>query len=204
MKNFMLSKRLQLFIVLTISASIIATGSYAWSSFRAEFTMPARSVIPDNVLLMDFSEQGGEIYAVNCSSQSMLIRARLDEWMEIDGKAVSPREYVSLIYGKSVISFSEWRQSGTPVGDYWIADSDGWYYYAKQLSPGESTRMLLQEVKQSGFSILVKGSHSIVTSLQAVPAGDIDELIALDKDNFSNSGALLMKYVGGEMVEFVR
>jgi hypothetical protein len=43
----------------------------------------------------------------------------------------------------SVISMQEWVDSGEPVGDYWVYDTDGWIYYAKKIEPSETSGLLI-------------------------------------------------------------
>ena len=39
-----------------------------------------------------------------------------------------------------------WSFDGSPIGDFWVLDEDGWAYWAAPLNPGDSTGLLLNRV----------------------------------------------------------
>jgi len=47
-----------------------------------------------------------------------------------------------------VLTMAQWRMDGSPVGDFWVIDTDGWSYWAAPLNPGESTGLLLNKITQ--------------------------------------------------------
>jgi hypothetical protein len=49
-----------------------------------------------------------------------------------------------------VISMAEWDILGRPAGDYWVGDTDGWFYWATPLAPEEATGLLLDKVEKVG------------------------------------------------------
>jgi len=51
------------------------------------------------------------------------------------------------------MTMSEWKNTGSPVGDYWVIDrtyeSNIWVYWAAPLKPGEATGLLINKVTMS-------------------------------------------------------
>ena len=47
----------------------------------------------------------------------------------------------------TVLTMDQWKALGSPVGQYWVIDSDGWAYWAQLLMPGEATGLLLKKVE---------------------------------------------------------
>jgi len=47
-----------------------------------------------------------------------------------------------------VVTMTQWRADGSPIGDYWVLDFGGWAYWASPLEPGETTGLLLNRVTQ--------------------------------------------------------
>jgi hypothetical protein len=47
-----------------------------------------------------------------------------------------------------VLLMDDWKAMGQPVGPYWVADSDGWFYWADAVAPGEATGLLLDAVRK--------------------------------------------------------
>lgn len=52
---------------------------------------------------------------------------------------------------EKIMTMNEWEEAGSPVGKYWVWDSDGWFYWAEPLYPGETTGLLLDEVQQKKY-----------------------------------------------------
>lgn len=220
MARFLRSKAVQLSLVLLLAASVVATGAYAWSGFLGRSTVFTPNVAPPEVVLVDFTSQMGEVYVVNNTGQEVLVRVRLAQYLSVNGVPVGSRmleedpstwaltpnqeilKYYRLIPGGSVLPMEDWKARGAPEGDYWVSDGDGWYYYARRLSSGETTRTLIQEVAQSEFNVLLDGDYRIEATLQAVPREELHDLLALDPKSFTSDGATLMKYLDGELVEF--
>lgn len=215
------SKKIQLAVVLLLVASIIVTGTYAWSGFFGKANTDTPAIIPEEVMLVDFSSQFGEIYVVNNTGDDMLVRIRLVQNLRAGGKQLIPgtladdpstwpaddeqiKKYFRPVFSTAVIPMEQWIEDGSPVGDYWVADTNGWYYYAKRLAAGEATRTLITEVAVNQFSELVDPDYQTATFLQSVTRGELGDLLALDSTSFSSNGKLLMKYISGELVEFVK
>lgn len=222
MHKLIKSKVFQLLAVVFLMACIILTGTYAWNDFMGRSTVNIPTLASDQMTLMDFSAEMGEIYAVNNGRESMAVRIKLLQYLDAGGISVNPgaleddpstwatagnaaiQQYYRLVMGKAVITMEEWKSQGAPQGDYWVADVDGWYYYAKRLPAGEATRVLLQEIAENQFNVLMGGNYRINAVIQAVTRADLPDLLALDKNSFTNDGRLLMRYVCGEMIEFAK
>jgi hypothetical protein len=46
----------------------------------------------------------------------------------------------------TALTMYEWQSLGSPLGDYWVINADGWAYWADSLLPGEATGLLLNSV----------------------------------------------------------
>lgn len=46
----------------------------------------------------------------------------------------------------TVITMAEWKAQGSPVGKFWVYDTDGWAYWAEAIMPGEATGLLLNGI----------------------------------------------------------
>jgi hypothetical protein len=47
-----------------------------------------------------------------------------------------------------VITMAEWIAQGKQIGDFWVGDTDGWFYWASPLAPGSATGLLLDSVSK--------------------------------------------------------
>ena len=46
----------------------------------------------------------------------------------------------------TVLTMQAWISMGSPLGEYWVIDTDGWAYWADYLMPGTATGLLLKKV----------------------------------------------------------
>lgn len=46
----------------------------------------------------------------------------------------------------TVLTMAQWMAMGSPVGKYWVYDTDGWAYWAEAIMPGEATGLLLNGI----------------------------------------------------------
>jgi len=206
------SKPIQFIIVLFLAASIIATGAYAWSGFFGSATRSTQQMIPDEVRLADYSGELGEIYVVNNAREPMIVRVKFLHFLAKDGKSVvkgamvddpstwpvSPSEileYYRPVFSRAVMNMEDWKREGQPIGDYWIRDVNGWYYYAQTLGPGQSTRTLVSEITTNQFKELVNDDYKTATYLQAVPKDKLEEMLSLDGSSFTKDGRELIEYL---------
>ena len=208
-------------MVLLLLACILISGTYAWSDFLGHGTIGVPRIAPQQVDLVDFTSQQGEVYVINNTGGEILVRVRLTEYLAVNGTAVLPgmlyeddttwpavgspevAKYYKAVLGGAVTRLDAWKAQGAPRRDLWISDGTGWFYYAKKLAPGESTRVLLQSVAKNQFNELVSDQYQLATALQAVRGSELKDLFALDRGNLSETGKLILRYVNGEMVEFV-
>lgn len=51
----------------------------------------------------------------------------------------------------SVVTMETWKKAGMPIGDFWVWDSDGWFYYAKAVAPETATGLLLDSVNIKNY-----------------------------------------------------
>ncbi len=47
----------------------------------------------------------------------------------------------------TVITMAEWQAMGSPIGPYWVYDTDGWAYWAQPIDPGTATGLLLDSIQ---------------------------------------------------------
>ena len=206
------SKPTQFIIVLFLAASIIATGAYAWSGFFGSASKETQQLIPEEVRLADYSGELGEIYVVNNAREPMLVRVKFLHFLAKDGKSVvkgavvddpstwtlSPpeiTEYYRPVFSRAVVNMDDWKQQDRPIGDYWVRDGNGWYYYAQTLNPGQSTRTLISEITTNQFKELVNDDYKTATYLQAVPKDKLEEMLSLDGSSFTKDGRELIEYL---------
>ena len=45
-----------------------------------------------------------------------------------------------------VMTMQQWRQLESPRGDFWVLDTDGWFYWASPLESEDATSLLLDEI----------------------------------------------------------
>ena len=216
MTEILKSKMLQFATVLFLATCIIATGSYAWGSFISQSTLYTPHIAPADVVLVDFSDQLGEIYVVNSSRHEVIVRVKFLQYLAIGGTSViggaidddpstwpvsSPAitKHYRPVYSRAVVRMADWKRQGAPMGDFWIADSDGWYYYARTLFPGEATRTLITEISTNQFHELVGDDYKTATFLQAAGRGKIADLLVLDPSGFTSDGRLTMQYLNGDI-----
>jgi len=75
-------------------------------------------------------------------------------WVANGGhEAVSPHSVNQYGYASrqtqpaAVMTMTQWIDSGSPIGNYWIIDYDGFSYWATPLLPGQATGMLINTVE---------------------------------------------------------
>jgi len=54
-----------------------------------------------------------------------------------------------------VMTMSEWNNLGYPIGDFWVADYDGWFYWAAMLQPGEFCEDTQERLTSNATSLLL-------------------------------------------------
>lgn len=51
-----------------------------------------------------------------------------------------------------IMSMTDWKQEGCPVGPIWVWDEDGWYYWAEPLYPEKTTGCLLNGISPVNYN----------------------------------------------------
>ena len=102
-----------------------------------------------------------------------------------------------LNYKSKVITIDEWKTSGKNTGDFWVYDNDGWAYWANPVKSGETTGLLLNEVKSKSLPE-DEYYYAIHASGQFATGGDWD---GFEDDGFTEDAEeLLNKAAGRETV----
>ncbi len=98
--------------------------------------------------------------------------------------------------GATVLTMAEWEAKGSPIGDYWVWDTDGWAYWAAPLMPQEATGTLLTRIRKTletdkcYYAINVEGQFATADDVLDETKG----FVAADNgDATPNAEALLEK-----------
>jgi hypothetical protein len=68
-------------------------------------------------------------------------------------------EHTKLTPDATVITMQQWHNMGSPIGSYWVIDTDGWAYWAAPILPGCATGLLLSSVREQNGAGLVDGQY---------------------------------------------
>ena len=79
-----------------------------------------------------------------------------------------------------------WFHDGSPIGDFWVIDQDGWAYWAAPLKPGDSTGLLLNRVTQT--TQLVEENFYEINVVVQMATIYLDELNVIRFDDEDNGG----------------
>ncbi len=75
----------------------------------------------------------------------------------------------------AVMTMAEWKAKGSPLGNYWVYDADGWAYWAMPIQPGEATGLLLDGLVQKKMPT-GEWYYGINVVAQFVTEDDLDKL----------------------------
>ncbi|MCL1858843.1 MAG: hypothetical protein FWF92_06380 [Oscillospiraceae bacterium] len=233
-----MNSKIKALISIIVVIALFLTGTFAWINFAQEITNEWEGGgTPGGTTHDDFCKPKKEVYIENWGSTPLIVRIRLDEYMEIgegaglkgtysggvwthnadnhstslmgsttniDDKstwqphipvtgdpttcdpsdpnfhdywkwsmggwkyyrmAPSPqRETLSYVdqntseynnasgnikqtLNATVLTMEDWQNMGSPIGNYWVIDTDGWAYWASLLMPGQATGLLLNKVE---------------------------------------------------------
>ncbi len=85
---------------------------------------------------------GNEVYDIDSNT--------VDEVNPVEGENIQTVENVEHTAKSSldakVITMEEWKELGSPIGNYWVYDTDGWAYWAAPVEPGTATGLLLSGI----------------------------------------------------------
>lgn len=70
----------------------------------------------------------------------------------VNYKKQEETHYAAKTKTATYMSMDEWIKAGSPVGNYWVWDDDGWFYWARPLCAGETTGLLLDEIIQIDYT----------------------------------------------------
>ncbi|MDR1536470.1 MAG: hypothetical protein LBU32_00425 [Clostridiales bacterium] len=142
------------FVVATtavVLAALIITGTFAWTNFNANIvnSWQGAGSEPKGVLHDDFCNPNKDVYAENVGKVPIIVRIRLDEYMELgDGAGLKAdsagapnpsNKSVPLISGGDLNDLETWKPhlldnyhpelSGQPFNKYWDWKMGGQKYY---------------------------------------------------------------------------
>ncbi len=90
------------------------------------------------------TKQGDEVYDNDEDTE--------DEAQPVEGtdiKTVADQTHTARnTLTSTVMTMQEWIEAGSPVGNYWVYDTDGWAYWANAIEPGTATGLLLDGISQ--------------------------------------------------------
>ena len=130
-----------------------------WSPFTAvsinENQSPTRSDGPTAVLNEYWRwSMGGQKYFFPAPAAYRGQQPDGTDWISTGGhEAVSPHsvnrhgDAARSTLPATVVLMSQWIEMGSPIGNYWVVDDDGYSYWAAPLLPGQATGMLLNTVE---------------------------------------------------------
>ncbi|MDR1641634.1 MAG: hypothetical protein LBT59_18225 [Clostridiales bacterium] len=105
----------------------------------------------------------------------------------------------------TVITMNQWIALGSPIGDYWVGDSDGWFYWAAPVLPGDATGLLIDAIDKrqtivgpygGSYYYAVYVDTQMATAFSAGPAPDDYRNFAdPDKGGWTEEGENLLKLI---------
>lgn len=110
-------------------------------------------------------------------------------------KTVSEEHTAKSTQDAKVLTMDEWKNMGSPLGKYWVYDTDGWAYWAERIEPGEATGLLLNGISMDKtpsnnwyYAINVVGQF--VTADDIGNAEDGTGLFSLDAEGAPSDNAM--------------
>ena len=100
----------------------------------------------------------------------------------------------------------EWKAQGSPVGKYWVYDTDGWAYWAEAIQPGEATGLLLDGIEPV-MEPAEKWYYAIDVVGQFASSGDwgsADAQTGFYADGLSADGLYLLNQAAGRLPKIER
>lgn len=102
----------------------------------------------------------------------------------------------------TVLSMEEWKDLGSPVGNFWVYDVDGWAYWAEPILPSTATGLLL-----NGLNYLRNPAgdwyYAIHVEAQLATAGDWgsqQDGTGFYKDGFTDDGKQVLENAANAIV----
>lgn len=73
----------------------------------------------------------------------------------------------------TIISMQDWMNAGSPLGNYWVCDVDGWAYWASAIDPGKTTGFLINSITlKPSANITGEYYYGLNVRAQFATAGD--------------------------------
>ena len=174
-------------LVLTLVA-----GTYAYFTMEMSIDNPFATKSYGGETIEKFTpenswEPGGkvtkEIQAKNTGEYPLYVRVKFEEKWERDGNVISGTTLTSLdsekffpeSEAKSVVGGSSIYKNLVGVGENWIKETDGYFYYKTELAPNEMTEKLLDYVT------LCNDANMGTYTASAMKYALVDESVTADK-----------------------
>ena len=119
----------------------------------------------------------------------------------VDIETVEETHTAKATQNAAVLTMEEWKAQGSPVGKYWVYDSDGWAYWAEPLAPGEATGLLLDGIERQTmmtelyYAIHVTAQFSTVDSIGSKTDGS-----GFFQDGVTDDAFLLLSKISGNTI----
>ena len=102
----------------------------------------------------------------------------------------------------TVLSMAEWKDLGSPPGNFWVYDTDGWAYWASAIQPSTATGLLLNGLNFVGAT---SGDwyYAIYVEAQLATAfdwGDQETGDGFYKDGFTEDGKTVLENAANVVV----
>lgn len=119
------------------------------------------------------------------------VNAYLDEHYSTTAGAVDETRRIRQTRMANIYTMAEWIDIGSPMGDFWVIDADGWAYWASPLESGSATGLLVDSV--TATSLLnseirdrkARYYYAIDVSMQAATAEPADMDDPADCENYT-------------------
>lgn len=109
------NKPILVMISVFLMAALLLGGSLAWTDFTQSKTNKFRGTTDPDVTLHDeFDGENKDIFVENSGTQTIYVRVRLDEYMEIGGESFVP---TAKVRDKSTWTPHNYPQDGSPCND---------------------------------------------------------------------------------------
>jgi len=105
---------------------------------------------------------------------------------------------VSQTLPAEVLTMEQWMDAGSPIGDYWVIDTDGWAYWADAIRPATATGLLLDS---ETLVHKMQESYKYIVSVQAQMAtkynedGTSADYVKFGTSGWTDNGHKLMELI---------
>jgi len=105
-------------------------------------------------------EFGGQKYYFPAPEDKRKIKEYVDQNSpeNLTADSMNNNLKAKLTLPSTVITMTEWKNAGRPIGDYWVIDRttshNNWAYWAEPLKPGDATGLLIKKVSRNDTTII--------------------------------------------------